>query len=42
VEDKGKSKAQELEDKGKGKGNVIEVADDDWGDDELLFDFESE
>jgi N-methylhydantoinase B/oxoprolinase/acetone carboxylase alpha subunit len=42
VEDKGKGKAQEVEDKGKGKGNVIEVEDDDWGDDELLFDFESE
>jgi hypothetical protein len=30
-----------VEDKGKGKANVIEVEDDDWGDDELLFDFES-
>jgi tRNA A37 threonylcarbamoyltransferase TsaD len=34
------TKAQEVEDKDKGK--VIEVEDDDWGDDELLFDFDSE
>jgi hypothetical protein len=40
VEDK--AKAQEVEDKDKGKTNMIEVEDDDWGDDELLFDFESE
>jgi hypothetical protein len=42
VEDKGKGKAQEVEDKDKGKANVIEVEDEDWGDDELLFDFDSE
>jgi hypothetical protein len=53
VEDKGKGKVQEVEDKGngkaqdvvdndKGKANIIEVEDDDWGDNELLFDFESE
>jgi hypothetical protein len=42
VENKGKGKAQEVEDKGKGKGNVIEVEDVNWGDNELLFDFESE
>jgi hypothetical protein len=40
VEDK--AKAQEVDDKDKGKTNVMEVEDDDWGDDELLFDFESE
>jgi hypothetical protein len=39
---KDKAKAQEVDDKDKGKTNVIEVEDDDWGDDELLFDFESE
>jgi hypothetical protein len=33
---------QEVEDTDKGKSNVIEVEDDDWGDDELLFDFNSE
>jgi hypothetical protein len=42
VEDKDKGKAQEVEDKGKGKGKVIEVEDEDWGDDELLFDFDLE
>jgi hypothetical protein len=42
VEDKGKGKAQEVEDKDRGKANVIVVEDDNWGDDELLFDFESE
>jgi hypothetical protein len=42
VEDNDKGKAQEVEDKDKGKTIVIEVEGDDWGDDELLFDFESE
>jgi hypothetical protein len=42
VEDKGKCKAQDGEDNDKGKANIIEVEDDDWGDDELLLDFESE
>jgi N-methylhydantoinase B/oxoprolinase/acetone carboxylase alpha subunit len=42
VEDKGKGKVQEVEDKDKSKAKVIEVEDDDWGDDELLFDFDSD
>jgi hypothetical protein len=36
------TKAQEVEDKDNGKANVIEVEDDDWGDDDLLFYFVSE
>jgi hypothetical protein len=42
VEDKGNGKAQDVVDNDKGKANIIEVEDDNWGDNELLFDFESE
>jgi hypothetical protein len=31
-----------VEDKDNGKANVVEVEDDDWGDDDLLFYFVSE